>query len=151
MPYFWRTGCCRICEEEKHSGSDYTTQDAIIHIWKLYHICSTWKFKRQLVSHGNEQDTLLYPDISSPMIGIHTNHVGTCWMLTWNRSVGCKGCVYPDRNDLDSYAYQACRCIALTDCWDIPRTQGIDEVLYCRLKKALYGCVQASNLWHRLV
>jgi hypothetical protein len=26
---------------------------------------------------------------------------------------------------------------------------GTDGMLYCRLKKALYGCVQASKLWYQ--
>jgi hypothetical protein len=39
-----------------------------------------------------------------------------------------------------------------TDTGIVPRIQerneGADGVLYCRLNKALYGCVQASNLWY---
>lgn len=31
---------------------------------------------------------------------------------------------------------------------DLGKYVGSDGVLYCRLKKALYGCIQASKLWY---
>jgi NADH:ubiquinone oxidoreductase subunit F (NADH-binding) len=34
------------------------------------------KYKRQLVSHGNEQDSSLYPDRLSPMVSVHA--IMTC-------------------------------------------------------------------------
>jgi hypothetical protein len=106
------------------------------------------KFKSQLVSHRNEQDTLLYLDRSSLTAAVHMIMI-TLTIAACNRNyvVGkldvkgaliqteMKGTPAAQRFDTSSYPEYA-------------RFVEKDGVLYCRLKKALNRCMQASKLWY---
>jgi hypothetical protein len=113
------------------------------------------KFKSRLVAHGNEQDATIYADRSSPTVAIQS--LMTCMTLAaCNKDcavakLDVKG-AFIQTNMSGVPVYVQCRG-RLKD--TIPKILphlekyvSRDGVLYCRLKKALYGCVQASKLWY---
>jgi hypothetical protein len=113
------------------------------------------KFKSRLVSHGNEQDSTLYPDRSSPMMAMHT-------IMTVLMVAACNSNCHMEKLDVkDAFiqtemkgtpVYIKCRGklkgLILETYPKYGKYVGADRVLYCKLKKALYGCVQASKLWY---
>jgi hypothetical protein len=113
------------------------------------------KYKSRLVWHGNEQDTSLYPDRSSPTVSVHA--IMTCLALAACNSsyimakIDVKGAfIQTERRGTPVYI----RCTGglktqiLQMYPKYSKYVGTDGVLYCKLKKALYGCVQASKLWY---
>jgi hypothetical protein len=113
------------------------------------------KFKSRLVSHGNEQDSTLYPDRSSPTVAIHT-------IMTVLMVAACNSNYHMGKLDVKGAfiqtemqgtpVYIKCRGklkdLILEMYPEYRKYVGGDRILYCRLKKALYGCVQASKLWY---
>jgi hypothetical protein len=113
------------------------------------------KFKSRLVSHGNEQDSTLYPDRSSPTAAVHT-------IMTVLMVAACNSNYHIGKLDIKGAfiqtemrgtpVYIKCRGrlkdLALETYPEYKKYVGADRILYCKLKKALYGCVQASKLWY---
>ena len=113
------------------------------------------KYKSRLVAHGNEQDATIYADHSSPTVAIQS--LMTCLTLA-----ACnKDCIVGKLDVKGAFiqtkmsgipVYVQCRGklkdMVLKVLPDLGQYVGSDGVLYCRLKKALYGCVQASKLWY---
>ena len=108
------------------------------------------KFKSRLVSHGNEQDTLLYPDRSSPTVGIHTIMMGLI-------IASCNTDYVVGKLDMKGAFIQTemtwtpvyIKCVGILHKLIVetyPRLKAyVDDngALYCNLKKSLYGHVQA--------
>ncbi len=114
------------------------------------------KFKSRLVSHGNKQDTLLYPDRSSPTVGIHTIMMGliiaSCNTDYIVGKLDVKG-AFIQTEMTGTPVYIKCvgtLCKSIVETY--PRLKAyVDDngALYCKLKKALYSCVQTSKLWYK--
>jgi hypothetical protein len=113
------------------------------------------KYKSRLVSHGNEQDTSMYPDRSSPTVSVHA--IMTCLALaacnpTYTLAkIDVKG-TFIQTEMKGTPVYIRCtgglKAQILQMYPEYSKYVGSDGVLYCKLKKALYGCVQASKLWY---
>jgi hypothetical protein len=113
------------------------------------------KYKSRLVSHGNEQDTNLYPNWSSPTVSVHA--ILTCLALAACNTaytlakVDVKG-EFIQTEMSGTPVYIKCtwqlRDLILDLYPKYEKYIGKDGVLYCKLLKALYGCVQASKLWY---
>ncbi len=113
------------------------------------------KYKSRLVSHGNEQDTSLYPDRSSPTVSVHA--IMTCLAIaacnpTYTMGkIDVKGAFIQTEMG-GTPVYIKCggnlKKQILSIYPALSKYVGSDGMLYCKLKKALYGCVQASKLWY---
>jgi hypothetical protein len=113
------------------------------------------KYKSRLVAHGNEQDTTLYPDRASPMAQLHS--IMTCLAVA-----ACNEKCSVDKLDVKGAFIQTemmgtpvyIKCagrlknVILCTYPKLKDYVSEDGVLYCKLLKALYGCVQASKLWY---
>jgi hypothetical protein len=113
------------------------------------------KYKSRLVAHGNEQDVMLYADRSSPTASIHA--IFTCLTVA-----ACNPDYVVGKLDVKGAfiqtemsgvpVYIQCRGklkdMILRVRPDLAKYVGKDRVLYGKLLKALYGCVQASRLWY---
>ena len=112
------------------------------------------KCKGCVVLHGNEQDPEMYPDRSSPIVAVHSIFacltVAACRGIKDVAKIDVKG-VFIQTPMEGPPVYMHC---------SKELTQLIVEVyvhlkkfmsdkgyLFCRLLKALYGCVQANKLW----
>jgi hypothetical protein len=113
------------------------------------------KYKSRLVSHGNEQDTLLYPDRSSPTAAVHTIltalTVAACNREYELGKIDVKGAfIQTEMSGMPVYI--KCRGqlkeLIVSEYPEYAKFVGTDGILYCKLRKALYGCVQASKLWY---
>jgi hypothetical protein len=112
------------------------------------------KFKSHMVMNRNEQDPDMYPDRSSPTVAIHS--LLTCLTVAaYNpmyvmAKIDVKG-AFTQTEMVGPSVYIKCRKKA-TDLMmktfpGLKRYIGNDGLLYFKLLKALYGCVQASKLW----
>ena len=116
------------------------------------------KYKSRLVSHGNKQDTSLYPNRSSPTVSVHA--ILTCLTLAACNTaytlakIDVKG-AFIQTEMSGTPVYIKCtrqlRDLILDLYLEYEKYIGKDGVLYCKLLKALYGCVQASKLWYEKV
>jgi hypothetical protein len=106
------------------------------------------KYKSRLVAHGNEQDATLYTDRSLPTASIHA--IFTCLTVT-----ACNPDYVVGKLDVKGAFIQTemiqcqgkLRDMILKVRPDLAKYIRRDRVLYSKLLKALYGCVQASRLW----
>jgi hypothetical protein len=114
------------------------------------------KFKSRLVAHGNEQDAMIYADQSSPTVAIQS--LMTRMMLAaCNRDcivgmLDVKGAfIQTEMSGIPVYIQ--CRGKLKDAILGIlpylGKYGGSDGILHCKLKKALYGCIQASKLWYK--
>jgi predicted small secreted protein len=116
------------------------------------------KYKSRLVSHGNEQDTSLYPDRSSPTVSVHVIlmclALAACNTAYTLGKIDVKG-AFIQTEMSGTPVYIKCtrqlRDLILDLFPEYNKYIGKDGVLYCKLFKALYGCVQASKLWYEKV
>jgi hypothetical protein len=113
------------------------------------------KFKSWLVAHGNEQDSTIYTYRSSPTVVIQS--LMTCLTLAACNN-GCKmgkqdvkgAFIQTEMSKIPVYVQ--CRGklkdLILRVLPELKKYVDDDGVLYCKLHKALYSCVQASKLWY---
>jgi hypothetical protein len=102
------------------------------------------KFKSQLVSHGSEQDALLYPDRSSPTVSVHAIMtclaIAACNRLYTLRKIDVKG-AFIQTEMSGPPVYVKCtgkvRKVILAMYTHLQEFVGGDRVLYCKLNKAL--------------
>jgi hypothetical protein len=103
------------------------------------------KFKSCLVAHGNEQDTTMYWDWHLIMMCLAAYIQDGQYVAA---KLDVKGAfIQTEMSGVP--AYIQCRGRWHTIMSIIPEQMQYvrdDNALYCRLKKALYGCVQASKL-----
>jgi hypothetical protein len=110
------------------------------------------------VSHGNEQDTSLYPNRSLPAVSVHAIltflTLAACNMAYTLGKIDVKG-AFIQTEMSGTPVYIKCtrqlRDLILDLYPEYKKSIGKDRVLYCKLLKALYGCVQASKLWYEKV
>ncbi len=113
------------------------------------------KVKGRMVANGAQQSRELYPNRSSPTVGIHS--MMTCLVLAVQLSdcviskVDVKGAYLqmemtgsPAFMKLDKKLTES--VIALLP--ELKRFVTKQGTMYTRLLKALYGCVQSSRLWY---
>jgi len=112
------------------------------------------KMKSRFVANGNEQDQEVYPDHSSPTITVHS-------IMTALAVAACNPCIKAAKIDVKGVFIQIemvgppvfikCRPklmqLILKLLPGLRKYVSKDGRLYCKLLKALYGCVQASKLW----
>lgn len=108
--------------------------------------------------HGNEQDTILYPNRSSPMVSVHA--ILTCLTLALCNpeytlgKIDVKG-AFIQMEFMGTLVYikymRQLKDLILDLYTECSKYIGKDDVSYCKLLKALYRCVQASKLWYEKV
>jgi hypothetical protein len=102
------------------------------------------KYKSRLVAHGNEQDTMLYPILTCLAIA-------ACNEKCSVGKLDVKG-VFIQTEMTGTPVYIKCagrlKNVILRTYPKLEDYVRKDGVLYCKLLKALYGCVQASKLWY---
>jgi hypothetical protein len=111
------------------------------------------KFKSRIVAHGNEQDTLLYPDRSSPMVSMQA--IMACLAIAaYNRNfriakINVK-VAFIQMEMKGRPVFIRCNKKLTQLIVDVILWRYVckDETVYCCLLKALCGCVQASKLWY---
>jgi hypothetical protein len=113
------------------------------------------KYKSKLVAHGNEQDTKLYPDSASSTVQLHSIMmclaVAACNEKCSVGKLDVKGAfIQTEMTGVPVYIKCAGRLkhVILRTYPKLKDYVSKDGVLYCKLLKALYGCVQASKLWY---
>jgi len=113
------------------------------------------KYKSRLVAHGNEQDATIYSDRSSPTASIHS--ITTCLAIAaYNPDcivgkLDVKGAfIQTEMSGTPVYVQfrGKLREMILRVKPELATYVGDDGILYGKLLKALYGCVQASRLWY---
>jgi hypothetical protein len=113
------------------------------------------KYKSRFVAHGNEQDNLMYPDSSSPTVGVHSIMMGL-GVVACNEGyvvgkLDVKGAfIHTEMTGPPVYIKCAgeLKQLILEVYSALRKYVGLDGLLYCKLLKAVYGCVQASKLWY---
>jgi len=113
------------------------------------------KFKTCIVAHGNEQDIILYPDCSSPTVSMQAIMACLAIAAYINNlklaKIDVKGAfIQTEMKGRPVYIHCNKKLTQLITevIPGIRRYVCQDETLYCRLLKALYGCVQVSKLWY---
>jgi hypothetical protein len=117
------------------------------------------KMKARLVSHGNQQDREQFPDRSSPTVAVHSvmmvlalfagnldNHM-VC-------NVDVKGAFVQTPMEGESIYLRIGKDIVKHIIEEFPTYQEYvtDEgSMFIEMLKAMYGCVQASLLWYKLL
>jgi hypothetical protein len=113
------------------------------------------KFKTRIVAHGNKQDILLYPDRSSPTVSMQA--IMACLAIAaYNNNlklakINVKGAFIQTKMKGRPVYIRCNKKLTQLITEVIPGIRRYvcqDGTLYCRLLKALYGCVQASKLWY---
>jgi hypothetical protein len=109
-----------------------------------------------MVMNGNEQDPNMYPDHSPPTVAIHS--LLMCLAVAAYNSTYIMGkidvkCKFVQTEMVGPPVFIKCRK-KVTDLMvrrfpGLKRYIGDDGLLYFKLLKALYGCVQASKLWFK--
>jgi predicted small secreted protein len=116
------------------------------------------KYKSRLVLHRNEQGTSLYPDRLSPTVIVHAIlmclALATCNTAYTLGKIDVKG-AFIQTEMSGTPVYIKCtrqlRDFILDLYPEYDKYVGKDGVLYCKLLKVLYKCVQASKLWYEKV
>ncbi len=112
------------------------------------------KVKSRMVANGNEQDPELYPDKSSPTVAVQS--ILTCLATAaYDNSykmakVDVKGAFVQTEMEGPPVFITCDKRLTKLIVEVLPGLKKYvqkDGVMYCRLLKALYGCVQASKLW----
>jgi hypothetical protein len=112
------------------------------------------KVRSRMVANGNEQDPELYLDKSSPTVAIHS--ILPCLSVAaYNTNykmakIDVKGAFIQTEMEGPPVYIKCDRRLTSLIVEVLPGIRKYvqkDGVLYCRLLKALYGCVQASKLW----
>jgi len=111
------------------------------------------KFKSRIVAHGNEQDTLLHPERSSPTVSMQA--IMACLAIAaYNRNfriakIDVKGAfIQMEMKGRPVFIRSNKKLTQLIVDVILWRYVCKDGTVYCCLLKALYGCVQASKRWY---
>ena len=112
------------------------------------------KFKSRLVVDGRDQDPELFPDRSSPTAALHSLMacvaVATASGMTKVGKIDVKG-AFIQTEMTGPPLYIRCNKdltrLIVEVLPAIGKYVNAEWMLYCRLLKVLYGCVQASKLW----
>jgi len=112
------------------------------------------KFKSRLVFDGRDQDPELFPDRSSPTAALHSLMaclaVATANGMTKIGIIDVKGAFIQTEMEGPPLYIRCDKELTRHIVEVLPAIKKYvtkDGILYCRLLKALYGCVQASKLW----
>jgi len=112
------------------------------------------KFKSRLVFDGRDQDPELFPDRSSPTAALHSLMacvaVASAHGLTKVGKIDVKGAFIQTEMTGPPLYIRCTKELTRLIVEVLPaigKYVNADGILYCRLLKALYGCVQASKLW----
>eukprot|EP00590_Aulacoseira_subarctica_P002999 CAMPEP_0172416062 /NCGR_PEP_ID=MMETSP1064-20121228/2499_1 /TAXON_ID=202472 /ORGANISM="Aulacoseira subarctica , Strain CCAP 1002/5" /LENGTH=671 /DNA_ID=CAMNT_0013153423 /DNA_START=324 /DNA_END=2338 /DNA_ORIENTATION=+ len=112
------------------------------------------KFKSRLVFDGRDQDPELFPDRSSPTAALHSLMacvaVASANGMTKVGKIDVKGAFIQTEMEGPPLYIRCNKDLTKLIVEVLPGIKKYvtkDGVLFCRLMKALYGCVQASKLW----
>ena len=114
------------------------------------------KCNTRLVLHGNEQDPLLFPNKSSPTVAIHS--ILSCLTVAAYNGVqeavkiDVKGAFIQTPMEGPPVYMRCDKNLTRLIVEVYPQFKKYvskDGYLYNRLKKTLYGCIQASSLWFK--
>jgi hypothetical protein len=112
------------------------------------------KFKSRLVFDGRDQDPELFPDRSSPTAALHSLMscvaVASANGMTKIGKIDVKGAFIQTEMEGPPLYIRCNKDLTKLIVEVLPGIKKYvtkDGVLFCRLMKALYGCVQASKLW----
>jgi hypothetical protein len=117
------------------------------------------KVKARLVSHGNKQDRSQFPDRSSPTIAIQSVMMvlalfaGNMGQHTVSK-IDVKGAFIQTPMEGDPIYLHISSDIAKYIIEEFPFYKEFvthDGTMYVKMLKAMYGCVQASLLWYKLL
>jgi hypothetical protein len=112
------------------------------------------KVRARMVANGSKQDPSLHPDKSLPTVVVHS--ILLCLTVAaYNNSykmakIDVKGAFIQTEIKGPPVYIKCNRCLMKLIIEVLPGLKKYvqkDGVLYCRLLKALYGCMQASKLW----
>jgi hypothetical protein len=117
------------------------------------------KVKARLVSHGNQQDREKFPDRSSPTVAIHSVlMVLALFAGNMEKHTICKidvkGAFVQTPMKGETIYLKVGKDIAkhvVELCPEYADFVNKDGVMYAKMLKAMYGCVQASLLWYQLL
>ncbi len=110
--------------------------------------------KSRMVTNGDEQDPQLYPNRSSPTVALHS--IFTCLAVAaYTRqytvaNIDVKGAFIQTEMEGPPIFIKCDRKLTSSIIKIFPGIKKYvqkDGTLFCRLLKALYGCVQVSKLW----
>jgi hypothetical protein len=117
------------------------------------------KMKARLVSHGNKQDKEQFPERSSPTVAIHSVLMVLAW-FAGNMGehsickIDVKGAFVQTPMEGEAIYLKIGKDLAKHIVAELPEYKDFvtnDGILYARMLKAMYGCVQASLLWYKLL
>jgi hypothetical protein len=117
------------------------------------------KVKARLVSHGNKQDREKFPDRSSPMVAIHSVLMVLA-LFAGNMEehtvckIDVKGAFVQTPMKGETIYLKVGKDIAkhvVELCPEYADFVNKDGIMYAKMLKAMYGCVQASLLWYQLL
>jgi hypothetical protein len=117
------------------------------------------KVKARLVSHGNQQDQEKFPDHSSPTVAIHSVLMVLA-LFAGNMKehaickIDVKGAFVQTPMKGEKIYLKVGKDIAkhvVELCQEYAGFVNEDGVMYVKMLKAMYGCVQASLLWYQLL
>ncbi len=112
------------------------------------------KVKSRMVANGDEQDPQLYPDRSSPTVALHS--IFACLAIAAYTGqyifakLDVKGAFIQTEMEGPPVFIKCDRKLTSSIVKILPGIKKYvqkDGTSFCRLLKALYGCVQASKLW----
>jgi hypothetical protein len=117
------------------------------------------KVKARLVSHGNKQDRSQFPDRSSPTVAIHSVMMVLA-LFAGNMGqhavskINVKGAFIQTPMEGDPIYLRIGGDIVKYIIEEFPSYKEFvthDGTMYVKMLKAMYGCVQASLLWYKLL
>jgi hypothetical protein len=149
---------------EVFNGTDNTSRVRSVPCVALYpcnNASGSWAFlnlKSRLVLHGNEQETSLCPDRLLPTVFVQAIitclALEACNMAYMLGKIDVKGAFIQTEMSGRSVYIKYTRQLKdlILDLYpEYSKYMGKDGVLYCKLLKALCGCIQASKLWYEKV
>jgi hypothetical protein len=115
--------------------------------------------KARLVSHGNQQDSERFPDRSSPTVAIHSVLMALAWFAgNMEQHTLCKidvkGAFVQTPMEGETIYLKIGKDITRHIVEQFPQYKHLvtsDGALFVKMLKAMYGCVQASLLWYKLL
>jgi hypothetical protein len=116
------------------------------------------KIKARLVADGRDQDATMYPDKASPTVSIHSvfTSLGVMMSRPWLIvvKIDVKGAFIQTPMEGEPVYMRVDKKISKHVVEEFPELGKYveeDGCIYTILQKAMYGCVQASALWYKLL
>jgi hypothetical protein len=117
------------------------------------------EMKARLVSHGNKQDKEQFPERSSLTVAIHSVLMVLAW-FAGNMGehsickIDVKGAFVQTPMEGEAIYLKIGKDLVRHIVVEFPEYKDVitnDGMLYVKMLKAMYGCIQASLLWYKLL